>query len=114
MALIGLPPWNHFSNIDQTAGCRPPPADSADEAAVAISAPVGRALRGERWMRVRRSAEARAGQSTGRAASTMRSVTAVGWEIMATCDDAISTVVAPARLAMNRSVAGGMASSLLA
>src|SRR6476661_3263013 len=70
---------------------------------------------GESSMLVRRSAETRGlNQCAACAASRMRSVTALGWEIMATCDDAISTVVAPARLAMKRSVAGGMASSLLA
>src|SRR4051812_46287675 len=53
-------------------------------------------------------------QLVDRAASRMRSVTASGCEIMATCDDLTSTVVAWARWAMKRSVAGGMVLSRLA
>src|SRR5581483_12463088 len=48
------------------------------------------------------------------AALTTRSLTSSGCDIIATCDEVISTVVAPIRWAMNRSVAGGMVLSLLA
>jgi hypothetical protein len=44
----------------------------------------------------------------------MRSATASGWETMATCPEAISTVVAPIRPANWRSASGGIASSFWA
>ena len=44
----------------------------------------------------------------------MRSVTADGRETIGTCEDRTSAIVAPARLAMNRWVAGGMARSSVA
>ena len=53
-------------------------------------------------------------QSLARAASRMRSVTADGRETIGTCEDRTSAIVAPARLAMNRWVAGGMARSSVA
>ena len=41
----------------------------------------------------------------------MRSATSSGWLIIATCEESISTVVAPARSAMIRSAAGSMTRS---
>src|SRR5690606_34183021 len=55
-----------------------------------------------------------AGQSVARAADSMTLVTARGFEIMTTCEDRTSTVVAPARSAMKRCVGGGMVLSRVA
>src|SRR5216683_6279905 len=59
-------------------------------------------------------AKTNADQRIELAAARMSRVVASGCEIIATCDESTSTVVACARCAMNRSVAGGMAWSCVA